>query len=364
MAERGAALTGPVVTVIAPVRDGAAVLPHLIAALEAQTLDRGHFEVVIGDDGSADGGTDGLETGDGWIRVVSGSRSTGYAARNRAAAAARGEVLAFCDADCVPDDRWLEAGLAAIEDADVAAGFIRGVGPSRPTIWTLLDMDTFVDQERAVSAGGLLTGNLFVKREFFNRLGGFDESLPRTGDFEFAQRCEAAGARVVYAREAVVDHPTYNSPKPFLRKVWGVNRWYGWREARAGRRPNALRLRAWVPFVQTYRSRRYFGRPPWLATERLRQNGVEPRLQDHLRALPVIYLVLPYAGLLAQLAGWRAGRRSPADVGSRPSGGRLGTTSARGDADGGAPSHELSQQRPYVPVGGRRENVERERVEG
>jgi glycosyltransferase involved in cell wall biosynthesis len=308
MAESPAASTGPVVTVVAPVRDGSAVLPHLIGALEAQTLDRRRFEVVIGDDGSTDGGTDALETGDGWIRVVAGPRSTGYAARNRAAAAARGEVLAFCDADCVPDDRWLEAGLAAIEDADVAAGFIRGVGPSRPTIWTLLDMDTFVDQERAVRAGGLLTGNLFVKREFFNRLGGFDESLPRTGDFEFGQRCEEAAARVVFARDAIVSHPTYNAAAPLIRKVWGVNRWYGWREARAGRRPNAFRLRAWVPFVQTYRSRSYFGRSLALTTSRLRENGVEPGWLDHILALPLIYLLLPYTGLVAQLAGWRAAR--------------------------------------------------------
>lgn len=345
---------GLAASVIVPVRNGRSVLPALLAALAAQTLPQERFEVVIGDDGSTDGGTDRLETAGGRVRVARAGASTGYAARNRAARLARAPVLAFCDADCVPEPGWLEAGLAAIEDADVVGGFIRGVGPPRPTIWTLLDMDTFVDGERAVRAGGLLTGNLFVRRALFEELGGFDESLPRTGDFEFARRCHARGARVAFSRDAVVSHPTYNRARPFLAKVWAVNRWYGWSEGRDGRRPNALRLRAWVPFVQTYRTRRSFGRPVGLATARLRENGVEPRLVDHLRALPLIYLVLPYMGCCGQVLGWQAGRR----LARRAA--RL--RSARGDADVRPAAMVLADETTELAVRARRDDVQGRRV--
>jgi glycosyltransferase involved in cell wall biosynthesis len=296
-------------SVIVPVRNGAAVLGRLMSALAEQTLTPESFEVIVGDDGSTDGTTDGLESDDGRVRVARGPAVGSYAARNRAARLARSRVLAFCDADCIPSTTWLEAGLAAIAEADIVGGFIRGVGSTPPTIWTIVDMETFVDQERAVRAGGLLTGNLFVRRELFERLGGFDDTLRRTGDYEFARRCHAAGARVVFSRAPVVDHPTYNDARGFLRKFWGVNRWYGWREGRAGRRPNALKLREWVPLVQPLRSRRWFGRSIRLDRKRLRENGVAPRLWDDLRALPIMYVLLPYMACVGQLAGWRAGRR-------------------------------------------------------
>src|SRR6185295_6604648 len=109
-----------------------------------------------------------------------------YAARNRAARAARAETLAFCDADCLPEPDWLEKGIAAVEgDATgrVAAGRIRFVVPPRPTVWTLIDMDTTKDHRREVEIGNAETANLFVRREFFERLGGFDDSIPEHGDF-------------------------------------------------------------------------------------------------------------------------------------------------------------------------------------
>lgn len=295
-------------SVIVPARDGADVVARLMSALTQQSLPPESFEVIIGDDGSADPTIGGLETSDR-VRIASGPAIGGYAARNRAASLARSPVLAFCDSDCVPERTWLEAGLAAIVDADVVAGFIRGIGADPPTLWTMIDMDTFVDQERAVQAGGLLTGNLLVRREFFERLGGFDESLPRTGDYEFSGRCRAAGARVAFCREAVVGHPTYDAAGGFLRKFWGVNRWYGWREGRAGRRPSRLKLREWVPLVQTVRSRRLFGKTLGLDRGRLRENGVTPRIGDDLKAFPIVYLLLPYMANVAQLAGWLAGRR-------------------------------------------------------
>jgi glycosyltransferase involved in cell wall biosynthesis len=301
--------TDLVASVIVPVRNGKSVLPQLIAALQRQSDGTGRFEIIVGDDGSDDGGTDSLETLDERVRVTRAPASTGYAARNRAAALASAPVLAFCDADCVPDPDWLAAGLAAIKDADVVGGFVRCVAGGRQTIWTLIDVDTFVDAERAIRNGGLLTGNLFIRRDLFTQLGGFDESLPRTGDFEFSRRCHASGARIAFSRDAVVSHPTYDRAQPFLGKFWSVNRWFAWREARAGRRPFLLRWRAWIPVVQTARSRQASGKPVGLDLPRLREHGFEPGRWQSLEALPIIYLLLPYMACIGQLVGWLAGRR-------------------------------------------------------
>lgn len=305
----GGSTTGLRVSVIVPVRNGRDDLLQLIKALERQTLPRGSFEVVIGDDGSTDGSTEGLATEDGWIRVEPGPPINSYGARNRAARASRAPVLAFCDADCRPEPEWLEQGLIALELTDLAAGRIRFVVSVPRTVWTLLDMEAAKDHERQVLRGTAETANLFLRRELYDRVGGFDDSLPEHGDFDFVQRCVADGAALSYAAEAIVWHPTRVSAKSFLRAVWIYNRWYAAREARAGRTPEALRLRSWVPLVQPVRARRRWRLSVGPDRRWLGANGVRPSRRESLVALPLIYVFLPYFSGFAQARGWFDGRR-------------------------------------------------------
>ena len=292
-------------SVIVPVRNGGARLGELLAALEQQTIPRREFEVVIGDDGSTDGSTEQLAADAGWFRVTSGPPQNAYAARNRAAALACAPVLAFCDADCRPESTWLESGLRALDEADVVGGLIRFVVPKRKTAWALLDIELHVDQERAIRSGNGLTGNLFVRRDTFDRAGGFDDSLPSHGDYDFVSRCVANGARLSFAGEAVVWHPTHDRARPFLHKVWDMHWSAAIRELRAGRRPTLL-TKFYIPFFGMLRSRRRIGRSFRLDRRRLSENGVELRLLDDLRALPIMYLLLPYVAGMARLSARRS----------------------------------------------------------
>lgn len=294
---------------IVPVRNGGADLSDLLRALEAQTFPRARFEVVVGDDGSTDGSTDDLASEDGWIRVVRGPPLNSYAARNRAVRLSRGRVLAFCDADCKPEPAWIEAGVRRLGQSDLAAGCIRFSPPKRRTVWALLDIDSFKDHERQVRQGTAETANLFVHREVFTRVGGFDDSLPEHGDFDFVQRCLADGASLVYAGDAVVWHPTRDRAQSFLRAVWIYNRWYAVRESRSGHLPEGLKLRSWVPIVQTFRGRRRWGRSIGPDRRWLELNDMQPRARETLAALPLMYLLIPYLRGAAQLQGWRDGRR-------------------------------------------------------
>jgi glycosyltransferase involved in cell wall biosynthesis len=298
------------VSVIVPVRDGGAGLEELLDCLAAQTIPRQRFEIVVGDDGSSDGWTEIFQSDDGWTRVTSDQPQNSYVARNRAAGLARGHALAFCDADCRPAPEWLAAGLAALADADLAGGRIEFVADEQPSVWGLLDVDTFLDQERAVGNGRAVTANLFVRREVYEHVGGFDDSLPNHGDYDFAGRCIHAGARLVYAPDAVVRHPIRDRARAFLGKLWRVNRMYARRESSRSRRPARLRLRSWVPLVQPVRTRRHFGRSLGLDRARLGEHGLRPRLRDELVALPLMYLLIPYFSNVAQLRGWLEGRRA------------------------------------------------------
>jgi glycosyltransferase involved in cell wall biosynthesis len=295
-----------VASVIVPVRNGRRDIVALLDALRAQTVPTSAFEVVIGDDGSTDGSTHGLE--DGWVRVAYGPPQNSYAARNRAVAASRAPVLAFCDSDCLPEPEWLERGLAALADTDLAAGRIRFVVPERRSVWTLLDMDGTKDHERQVRQGTAETCNLFLRREVFDSVGGFDGSLPEHGDFDFVERCVAGDFRLSYAPEAVVWHPVRLRAKSFLRALWVYNRWYAARATRDGLRPDAAKLRCLVPLVSTLRARRRQGRPLGLDRAWLAANGVEPGRAESLRALPLLYVLVPYLRAAAQIRGWWDGR--------------------------------------------------------
>jgi len=299
----------PHVSVIVPVRNGRDDLRKLISALSTQTMSVKEFELVIADDGSTDGSTEGLETQHTWIRVEPGLPRNSYAARNRAVRAARGSVLAFCDADCQPEPEWLERGLAALEAADLVAGRIRFDVPQRRTVWTLLDMDSSKDHEREVRNGTAETANLFLRRDLFRQVGGFEEEIPEYGDFDFVARSVANGAKLIFASDAVVWHPTRDRAKPFLRAQWIYSRGYAAKESRSGRIPAGIRLRAWVPVFQTLRARRWWGRSYGPDRKWLGENGVSPTRVETLKALPLIYVVMPYLRACAQVLGWYDGRR-------------------------------------------------------
>jgi glycosyltransferase involved in cell wall biosynthesis len=298
----------PQVSVIVPVRDNAPGIASLLTALAAQTLPRDRFEVVIGDDGSRSGPLAQTAVDVCWARVASGPRRTSYAARNRAVGEARGGTLAFCDSDCLPDPDWLEQGLAALAEADVVAGEVTFHPPAAPSVWSLLTIDMFLDQERAVRRSRAVTANLFVRRDLFDRLGGFDETLPSGGDYDFAQRAVEGNARLAYAPRAVVRHPTLDEARAFLGKVWATNRWDAVRRARSGVRPSPHDMLVIVPVLGIALARRAAFRPAAsLSQPRLRAAGITPRRRDHLRALPVLYLPVAAAAGGGRVRGWIQG---------------------------------------------------------
>jgi glycosyltransferase involved in cell wall biosynthesis len=209
-------MSAPDVSVVVATFNRAAMLGGLFAGLRSQTLAAERFEVIVVDDGSSDGTPDLLarETaGDELaVRVIRRRLTAGPAtARDDGWRAARGAVVAFTDDDCVPEPRWLEAGLDACGDRDAALvqgrtepppGELERLGPlERPFSRT-------IRVQRLDPA--LQTCNVFYARALLQRIGGFDTAAfgrdPGGEDSDLGWRAIAAGARPEFCEGAVVRH--------------------------------------------------------------------------------------------------------------------------------------------------------------
>jgi glycosyltransferase involved in cell wall biosynthesis len=218
----GSGIGRPLVSVVIPVFDAAGPLADCLRALALQTLERARFEVIVIDNGSSDRSRQAAaEAG---AIVVGESRPGSYAARNRGLSLTRADVVAFTDADCEPDPRWLERGLGHVqrEPDTVVAGRIafRPSDRTRPTAVERYEQFTALQQRRFVEQGGFgATANLFVPRRVFDRVGLFDATLKSGGDVEWCQRATAAGYRLRYADEVTVSHPPRRTWRDLYRKV-------------------------------------------------------------------------------------------------------------------------------------------------
>lgn len=200
----------PLVTVIVPVFNGVATLPDLLRALDAQRYPRERLQILIADDASTDGTVPWLETQHEKLEVVRLSVNRGsYAARNAALLRARGEVIAFTDADCRPDPDWVVQGVRALQAQ--GGGLIAGAVSIEP-----LDKRSAI--QRYDQAFGIqqaffalrqqfgATANLFVDRAVLAKVSGFDERLRSGGDKTFCLACVAAGLPFSYAGDSRVQH--------------------------------------------------------------------------------------------------------------------------------------------------------------
>lgn len=180
----------PLVSVIVPTRDRAALLARALRSVLGQTYDR--FEVLVVDDGSEeDIAAVAGALADDRIRVLRQPRNLGVAAaRNRGLKEARGELVAFLDSD----DRWmphkLERQVAILRRRPPKVGLVySGVaaederGERTLTVPTARG-DVFREMlwHNVVHFG---TSSVVIRREVVDTVGLFDETLPAIEDYDY-----------------------------------------------------------------------------------------------------------------------------------------------------------------------------------
>ncbi|MGC8878579.1 MAG: glycosyltransferase [Anaerolineae bacterium] len=197
------------VSVVIPVYNGAETLPACLTALQQQTIDPQHYEVIVVDDGSTDGSAEvALRFG---VRVVRQPHRGAAAARNAGMAAARGQIVLFTDVDCSPAPDWIEQMSKPLVDpmVDGVKGAYRTQQRNLIARFTQLEYEDRYDRMAARETIDFVdTYAAAYRRDVLLTAGGFDERFPGAAveDVELSYRLSAQGHRLVFNPHAIVYH--------------------------------------------------------------------------------------------------------------------------------------------------------------
>lgn len=182
----------PDISLVIPAYNEANYLPRLLSSLAAArarfVAAGGSVELIVADNMSTDD-TAGIATAGGAVVVPVAERRIA-AVRNGGAAAARGAILAFLDADTVrihPDT--FAAVRAALDDARVVGG-ATGCTLER---WSVGLAATYAMMIPLVWATRFDTGMVFCRRADFVTVGGYPEELRLAEDVAFLWRLRRLG---------------------------------------------------------------------------------------------------------------------------------------------------------------------------
>jgi GT2 family glycosyltransferase len=214
----GPSALDPVLSVIIVNYNGAPWLQRCLDSLHRQTLfDR--IEIIVADNASPDG-SERLAAGlmGGWPngRTLQHGANLGYSGgNNRAALQARGRYLFFLNSDTWLEPQCLERLVQEMDAGGAAAaaplimeylnGAIQSVSSRGFDIFGLLSSGGGRLERREIFAAEGCS--LLIEREWFRKLGGFDDRFFMYADeYDLCWRLWAAGGRVILAPSARVHH--------------------------------------------------------------------------------------------------------------------------------------------------------------
>lgn len=217
----------PTISIVIPTFNRPTKLAACLEACANLDYPRDRFDIIVVDDG-------GHEALQGLVARFQGRVTVGLlrqanagpaAARNRGAAAAEGEFLAFTDDDCAPAPQWLQAlatELIASPGCAVGGHTVNVLTDnlySKASQLVVSYLFSYYNAEPQ-AARFFPSCNMALPAERFRAIGGFDETYPRAAaeDRDLCDRWLDYGYRMVYAAGALVCHAHDLTFRTFLRQ--------------------------------------------------------------------------------------------------------------------------------------------------
>ena len=219
----------PEYTIIIPAFQAATTIGECINALNAQTVPRERYEVIVVDDGSTDETAKAAREA-GADQVITCQHGGPSVARNTGVEAANSEIILFTDADCIPLPTWIEEITAPFQDhsIDGAKGTYRTQQRALVARFVQLEYENKYDKMRGRERIDFIdTYSAAYRRQVFEETGGFDPAFLAAAneDVEFSYRVAQLGHRLVFAPEAIVYHRHADTILKYMRRKYYVGFW-------------------------------------------------------------------------------------------------------------------------------------------
>lgn len=236
----------PAISIVVPTYESARTIARCLGALAAQQTDL-PYEVVLADSGGDDTVARARAALPALRVVRSPVRLTPGAARNAGARAARGALLGFLDSDVYAASDWVASAVAAVRPGvDVVCGAIENANPHSAVSRAeqLIMFNEFLAGSPPGPRWFALSGNLAVRRTWFDAVGGFPD-WRGAEDLVFSRRILARGGTVHFDARMRVAHDNRTRLAPFLRNQVMLGRF----TATARRRVTFADCGRFAPFV-------------------------------------------------------------------------------------------------------------------
>jgi GT2 family glycosyltransferase len=135
--------------------------------------------------------------------------------RNIGIANAKGEIIIFIDADCIPDDGWLDEIIKPIIEQGelIVAGSVKSIGGR--SFWDVeqesMQLKEYIDECSTI--------NMAFVKSIIKRVGFFDETFEAGEDTDFLWRAVDSGYKIKYNKNAIVYHDWGNLQHQIKRAI-------------------------------------------------------------------------------------------------------------------------------------------------
>lgn len=200
------------VSIIVPVYNGERTLDKCIKSLLYLEYPKEKYEIIVVDNNSTD---NSIEIAKKYpVKLLHEGKQSSYAARNFGVKNAKGEIVAYTDADCVVDKEWLRQLVKNFKDETIAGvgGEILAYNP-KSIVERYSDKNDVLSQKSnfnfeivGFKMPFMATANAAYKKQILNEIGLFDDSFTSGGDVDLAWRITLNGYKIVFEPKALIYH--------------------------------------------------------------------------------------------------------------------------------------------------------------
>jgi len=204
-----------------------------LKSLSVQTIPRTSYELIVVDDGSTDK-TQAISNKFENVKLIYQFHAGPAKARNLGVAKAKGEIVLFLDADCVPKIDWIEKMTVPFSQQDIVGVKGRYMTNQKSLVARFVQLeyeDKYDRMARQKYIDFVDTYSAGYRRDVFIANKGFDSvfSTSSVEDQEFSFRLARQGLLMVFEPEAIVYHLGHaDSLFSYFRKKFKIGYWKIW----------------------------------------------------------------------------------------------------------------------------------------